>query len=71
MVKRIPFVIAVIIYFLSVAAAALVADSAIDETNIKEYTVHLVGHAHIDMNWLWLWLKRWRYAKIPFRQCSN
>lgn len=22
---------------------------------IKDYTVHLVGHAHIDMNWLWLW----------------
>lgn len=22
---------------------------------IKEYTVHLIGHAHIDMNWLWLW----------------
>lgn len=21
----------------------------------KEYTIHLVGHAHIDMNWLWLW----------------
>ena len=22
---------------------------------MKEYTVHLIGHAHIDMNWLWLW----------------
>lgn len=22
---------------------------------MKEYTVDLVGHAHIDMNWLWLW----------------
>ena len=21
----------------------------------KEYVVHLIGHAHIDMNWLWLW----------------
>ncbi len=21
----------------------------------KEYTVHLIGHSHIDMNWLWLW----------------
>ncbi len=21
----------------------------------KQYTIHLVGHAHIDMNWLWLW----------------
>lgn len=23
--------------------------------DIKEYTVHLIGHGHIDMNWLWLW----------------
>ena len=22
---------------------------------VKEFTCHLVGHAHIDMNWLWLW----------------
>ncbi|KPJ64603.1 hypothetical protein AMK68_01205, partial [candidate division KD3-62 bacterium DG_56] len=22
---------------------------------IKKYTIYLVGHAHIDMNWLWLW----------------
>jgi len=21
----------------------------------KEYTVHCVGHAHIDMNWMWSW----------------
>jgi alpha-mannosidase len=21
----------------------------------KEYTTHLIGHAHIDMNWLWVW----------------
>lgn len=22
---------------------------------LKQYSLHLVGHAHIDMNWLWLW----------------
>ncbi|MEG0711477.1 MAG: hypothetical protein RR448_04450, partial [Niameybacter sp.] len=22
---------------------------------LREYTVHCVGHAHIDMNWLWGW----------------
>ena len=22
---------------------------------VKDDTIHLVGHAHIDMNWLWLW----------------
>jgi len=21
----------------------------------KEYTIHCVGHAHIDMNWMWTW----------------
>jgi hypothetical protein len=21
----------------------------------KEYTIHCVGHAHIDMNWMWSW----------------
>ncbi|MFC2084305.1 alpha-mannosidase [Bacteroidota bacterium] len=23
--------------------------------NIKEFTTYLIGHAHIDMNWLWTW----------------
>jgi len=21
----------------------------------KQYTIHCVGHAHIDMNWMWSW----------------
>ena len=21
----------------------------------KKYTIHCVGHAHIDMNWMWGW----------------
>lgn len=25
------------------------------EKELKEFTVHLIGHGHIDMNWLWLW----------------
>ena len=25
------------------------------ETAAKAYTVHCVGHAHIDMNWMWSW----------------
>lgn len=25
------------------------------ESRAKQYTVHLVGHSHIDMNWLWPW----------------
>ena len=23
--------------------------------NLRDYTVHLVGHAHIDLSWLWRW----------------
>lgn len=26
-----------------------------DEPAIKQYTAHLVGHAHIDFQWLWEW----------------
>ncbi len=24
-------------------------------TQAKNFTLHLIGHAHIDMNWLWVW----------------
>jgi len=24
-------------------------------TRAKQYTIHCIGHAHIDMNWLWNW----------------
>jgi len=29
-------------------------ESSIPRLN-KSYTAHLIGHAHIDMNWLWVW----------------
>ena len=36
------------------------------QTLIKGYTVHLVGHAHIDMNWLWLWPETVEVCKNTF-----
>lgn len=33
---------------------------------VKEYTVHLIGHAHIDMNWLWLWPETVEVCKNTF-----
>ncbi len=66
MEKRILFIITVVVYFLFSAAMAFAAESTIDETNIKEYTVHLVGHAHIDMNWLWLWPETVEVCKNTF-----
>lgn len=35
-------------------AAAIETQSAL-QSAAKEYTTYLVGHSHIDMNWLWPW----------------
>lgn len=32
----------------------------------KKYTIHLIGHAHIDMNWLWEWKSTLYTAKGTF-----
>jgi len=46
------------------AAAAVDPEAAVKEAEAilapigkaaKEYTIHCVGHAHIDMNWMWTW----------------
>lgn len=34
----------------------------------KEYTEYLVGHAHIDMNWLWLWPETKDVCRATWRQ---
>lgn len=34
----------------------------------KQYTLHLVGHAHIDMNWLWLWPETLDVCRNTWRQ---
>ena len=38
---------------------------------LKDYTVHLIGHAHIDMNWLWLWPETVDVCKNTFRTVTN
>lgn len=45
-------VAAVVLFLLGMGAPARTEDAAIPA---KDLTIHLVGHAHIDMNWLWLW----------------
>ncbi len=34
----------------------------------KQYTIYLVGHAHIDMNWLWLWPETKHVCRITWDQ---
>jgi alpha-mannosidase len=38
---------------------------------LKNYTVHLVGHAHIDMNWLWLWPETVEVCRATFSQALD
>ncbi|GDY12075.1 hypothetical protein LBMAG53_09530 [Planctomycetota bacterium] len=40
-----------------VAAAVAAAEAVLDPlaATAKTFTVHAVGHAHIDMNWMWGW----------------
>ncbi|MBO4547720.1 MAG: alpha-mannosidase, partial [Abditibacteriota bacterium] len=37
----------------------------------KEYTVHCVGHAHIDMNWMWSWPETANTAHDTFYTVNN
>jgi len=46
------------------SAAALTSLSPL----AKQYTLHLVGHAHIDMNWLWLWPETLDVCRNTWRQ---
>ena len=41
--------------FVFATTVLLAPASAETETNPKDYTIHLVGHAHIDLSWLWRW----------------
>ncbi|MDO8681956.1 MAG: glycoside hydrolase family 38 C-terminal domain-containing protein [Armatimonadota bacterium] len=38
---------------------------------VKQYTCHLVGHAHIDMNWLWLWPETVEVCQNTFTSVTN
>ena len=37
----------------------------------KEYTVHLIGHSHIDMNWLWPWEETVDICRRDFDTITN
>ena len=37
----------------------------------KEYVIHLIGHAHIDMNWLWPWEETVDICKRDFDTITN
>ncbi len=37
----------------------------------KQYTLYLVGHAHIDMNWLWLWPETKEVCRATWTQALN
>ena len=37
----------------------------------KDFTLHLVGHAHIDMNWLWLWPETVRVCRLTFSDMAK
>ena len=37
----------------------------------KEYTVNMVGHSHIDMNWLWPWKETVDVCRRDFLSVDN
>lgn len=39
-----------------------------DEPVMHEYTAHMVGHAHIDFQWLWEWPETVQVCRETFRQ---
>lgn len=43
------------LFGLSAAVQEAEADMAAIGKAAKEYTIHCVGHGHIDMNWMWSW----------------
>lgn len=48
--------------------AKLAASLRTGKPDLKSKHVHVVGHAHIDMNWLWTWPETVRSAHDTFRQ---
>lgn len=40
-------------------------------TKLKEYTVHMVGHGHIDPTWLWRWTEGYEEARATFRSALD
>jgi alpha-mannosidase len=47
--------IAVALFLALAAAAEAQKEKPADEFEPRDYTAHLIGHAHIDLAWLWRW----------------
>ena len=62
-----------LILVLLLAAQAVAADEPIKpaDANVTDATIYLVGHAHIDMNWLWLWPETVEVCKNTFSTAMN
>jgi alpha-mannosidase len=44
-----------LVLFLAAASAAVQKEKAPDSLKPRDFTAHLIGHAHIDLAWLWRW----------------
>ena len=42
-------------FFLCCLMVPLLLSPQAQPSNPRDYTAHLVGHAHIDLSWLWIW----------------
>ena len=68
-----------LIAVLILAAQAAFADEPLkagdagiaEPANVTDITIYLVGHAHIDMNWLWLWPETVETCKNTFSTAMN
>jgi alpha-mannosidase len=50
-----PILSVALVLFLAAAAAAVQKEKAPDSFKPRDFTAHLIGHAHIDLAWLWRW----------------
>jgi len=56
-----------------IQAALHAAQHALSHTHpvMEQYTGHLVGHAHIDLQWLWEWQEGIAFSRDTFRQAAK
>ena len=40
-------------------------------TDPKKYTIHMVGHGHIDSTWLWRWMEGYEEVRATFRSALD
>jgi alpha-mannosidase len=44
-----------LVIFLAAASGAVQKEKTPDSLKPRDFTAHLIGHAHIDLAWLWPW----------------